>query len=150
MKLRYLFGVLMLLSLGACTETKQPTTTSNDLTGNWTGNYETQQAGNCTWTGVPVTATATFQVVNNTVTATVNQIAGPSNIPVPTQFTGTVNGGTVSMSKINNAICNGTPRNYINRFDGTISGNTLTMVSRDTVCPVQGCIFRRTLKLTRQ
>jgi hypothetical protein len=141
-------GLLTLLSLGACTETKQSIPTSNDLTGNWAGTYETQQAGSCSWSGPLVTATATFQVVNNTLTATISQIVGQT--VAPAQFTGTVNGNAVSISKTNNARCNGTPRTYVGRFDGTISGNTLTMVSRDTVCPAQGCIFQRTLKLTRQ
>lgn len=77
MKRNYLLGALLILcSLNACTKQNQLQPTTNDLTGNWAGDYETQQAGSCTWNGVPVTATATFQVVNNTFTATVNQIAG--------------------------------------------------------------------------
>ena len=149
MKSNYLlFSLLTLCSLSACTKKDQPQAINTDLSGTWAGDYQTQQAGNCTWTGVPVTTTATFQVINSTVTATVNQTAGSTT--VPTQFTGTINGNTVSLSKTNNAICNGVPRTYVNRFDGTISGNTLTLTSRDTICPLQGCIFLRTMKLTRQ
>ena len=149
MNRNYILGALLTLcSLSACNKQDPPQAMSNDLSGNWAGDYQTQQAGNCTWTGVPVTATATFQVVNTTVTATVNQTAGPTTIPA--QFTGTINGNAVSLSKTNNAICNGVSRTYVNRFDGTISGNTLTLISRDTICPAQGCIFQRTLKLTRQ
>lgn len=149
MKSTYLLSALLTLcSLSACTKEDQPQAIRNDLSGSWAGDYQTQQAGNCTWTGVSVTATATFQVINSTVTATVNQTAGTTTVPA--EFTGTINGSTVSLSKTNNAICNGTPRTYVSRFDGTISGNTLTLISQDTICPVQGCIFRRILKLTRQ
>lgn len=151
MKGKCLLGALLILySLSACTRQNQLQPTTNALTGNWAGDYETQQAGNCTWTGPPVRATATFQVVNNAVTATVNFVVNQIISPTPTQFTGTLNGSTISLSKSNHAVCNGISRTYVHRFDGTINGNTLTMVSRDTVCPVQGCIFQYTLKLTRQ
>ena len=144
------FGIVLLLSVSsACTRPDQPSSTSNDLAGNWTGTYETQQTGSCTWSGpASVPTTATWQVVNNTVTGTVSRQLG--SISGSAQLTGTISGGTVNVIEMNNAICNGAPRTYVSRFAGSISGTILTLVSSDTLCPVQGCIFRRTLKLTRQ
>ncbi len=143
-----LVTVLILWSVSACKRSDSAPVVNSELNGNWSGDYQTQQAGSCSWTGPATTTTATFQVVNNTVTATITQIAGPTSIPA--QYTGTLKSGLISISKSNSAVCNGTSRTYTNRFDGTISGNTLTLISRDTVCPVQGCIFLRTMKLTRQ
>ena len=140
--------ILIMCSLSGCKKTDPDPVVNKGLSGNWAGDYQTQQAGSCSWSGPVVTATATFQVVNNTVTATVIQTAGPTS--VPTQFTGTIDGNTVSLSTANSTICNGTPRSYISRFGGTINGSTLTLVSRDTICPAQGCIFLKTIKLTRQ
>lgn len=149
MKLRYLSGLLMLLSLGACTETKQPTTTSNELTGSWAGTNETQQAGTCTWSGdASIRTTAKWQVVDKTVVGTVERTAGPTTVTA--RFNGTIDGNTVRVSEINQVVCNSVPSSYQSRYEGTISGNTLTLVSRDTLCPAQGCIFLRTLRLTRQ
>ena len=150
MKSTRLFGIVLLLSVsGACTKPDQPHTASSNLAGNWTGTHETQQTGSCSWGGpASVPTTATWQVVNKTVTGTVRRQLG--SVSGSAQFTGTVNGSTVNVSETNNATCNGTPRTYLSRFTGGISGNTLTLVSSDTLCPVQNCIFRRTLKMTRQ
>ena len=143
-----LSAILILCSLIGCKKSDPDPVVNNDLSGNWTGDYQTQQVGSCSWNGPAVTAKATFQVVNNTVNATVTQTAGPTS--VPTQFTGTLDGNMISLSTTNNAICNGTPRSYTLRFGGTINGSSLTLVSRDTICPNQGCIFLKTMKLTRQ
>ncbi|GAB3959038.1 hypothetical protein GCM10028805_54390 [Spirosoma harenae] len=140
--------MLICFSLAACTSNDQPKPTDTNLEGKWFGDYDTQQVGACQWNGQPLTAAATFQVMNNSVTATVNYIAGQSSVPV--QFTGTLNGNKVNLSQVNNAACDGVPRTYTNRFEGSINGNTLTLVSQDTVCPAQSCIFRRTLKLIHQ
>lgn len=40
-------------------------------------------------------------------------------------------------------------RTAVTRYTGMISGNTLTLVASDTLCPVEGCIFQQTFKLTR-
>ena len=141
-------ALLLILGAGACTTVDQPRTAGADLSGNWTGTYETVQAGTCTWSGpASEAATATWQVVNNTITGTVSRQVGQSSSSK--QFTGTLNGNVVSVGETTNAVCNGTSRSYVSRFSGTVMGNTLTLTSRDTLCPAQGCIFGRTLRLTR-
>lgn len=143
-----LYVTLLLCSLVGCRKDDPAPVVSSGLGGNWSGNYQTEQAGECTWSGPSVTAKAAFQVVNNTVTASITQTVNSNS--VTEQLTGTLTGTTVSLTKISNSICSGTPGTYVSRFGGTISGNTLTLVSRDTLCPVQGCIFLKTIKLTRQ
>ena len=140
--------VFILCSLVGCKKSDPDPVVSTGLSGNWAGDYRTQQAGDCTWNSPSAIAKGAFQVMNNTVTATITQTIGQNSLS--TLFTGTVDGNTVSLSTTSNARCDGTPRSYINRFGGTINGNTLTLVSRDTVCPAQGCIFLRTINLTRQ
>lgn len=149
MRLRYLSKLLVLLILGACSETKPPVTTGNDLSGNWAGPYESEQAGSCSQGAeVPTRTTVTWQVDNSAVVGTVIRTTGPTVIT--TRLTGTIDGSRVRVGQINQVICNGSPGNYQSRYEGTISGNTLTLVSRDTLCPAQRCIFLRTLRLTRQ
>lgn len=149
MRQNYLLSVALLLcSLMSCRKDDPAPVVSGGLGGNWSGDYQTQQAGECSWGSPPVTAKATFLVVSNTVTATITQTVGPNSIAQ--ELTGILNGNTVSLTKINNSICNGTPGTYISHFGGTINGDELTLVSRDTVCPAQGCIFLKTMKLTRQ
>jgi len=149
MRRNYLLCAALLLgSLIGCRKDDPVPVVGSGLSGSWSGDYRTEQAGECTWGGPPVIAKATFQVVSNTVTASITQTVNSNSITE--QLTGTLNGNLVSLTKINNSICNGTPGTYVSRFGGTVSGNTLTLVSRDTLCPVQGCIFLKTMKLTRQ
>jgi len=77
MKPNYLLGlVLVLWSLSGCMKSADPApAAANDLSGQWMGGYQTQQAGDCSWDGPTVTTTATFQVANDTVTAT---LVGPN------------------------------------------------------------------------
>ncbi len=120
----------------------------NDLSGNWTGNYQTQQIGPCRWVGTTPSTTATFMVTNGTVTATITQTVGQNKST--DRLTGTITGNTVRLNQTTNATCDGIPRTYTRRFEGAVQSNTLNLISRDTLCPVPGCIFLRTLKLTRQ
>lgn len=150
MKTITVLGLLIGLSLGACKHDENPPATAN-LAGNWGGTYETQQAGSCTWSGdASIPATASWQVSGTSVTGTLSRQYGQTTTPV--SLTGTLNGTAVQLNelKANNVTCNGVSRTYSARYQGSIAGNTLNLVSMDTLCPVQGCIFRRTLKLTRQ
>lgn len=143
--------LLLILLVTGCKhhEEMQPTTSS--LAGNWSGTYDTQQAGSCTWSGAAsVPTTASWQVNGNNVTGTINRQFG--QVSSPTQLTGTVSGNSVQMAETtaNNVLCNGIGRSFFSRYTGNIMGNTLSLVSLDTLCPDQGCVFRRTLNLTRQ
>lgn len=152
MKLATLSKILLvLLSFTGCThqEELQPTTTN--LAGNWSGTNETQQAGSCSWAGpASIPVTASWQVTGTTVTGTINRQVGQTS--VPTLFAGSITGSQVKLSETtaNNVICNGLGRTYFSRYEGIVTGNTVRLVSLDTICPAQGCVFRRTLTLTRQ
>ena len=102
----FLILLLTLLSLSACQDHLQPAIIT--ITGNWAGTFETLQTGQCGWRGdASIPAPATWQVVNNTVSGTVNRQFGQFNNLA--QFTGTVNGGVVSVSETNNTTCSGRP-----------------------------------------
>ena len=141
----------LLLGIYACKHTDPVQPASNNLTGNWSGTYDTQQVGACSWTGAAsLTATATWQVVDKTVTGTMTRQYG--QVSIPTQLSGTISGSTIQVSetKANNVNCNGIDRTYVSHYEGNVSGNTLHLTSMDTLCPDQNCIFRRTLNLTRK
>ncbi|GAB3764677.1 hypothetical protein [Spirosoma pomorum] len=152
MKTNIVIALLLAFSQSACDKPDGEPVAHADLEGNWSGDLQTQQLGSCSWNTPNATATATFQLVGSnhttgTVKATVIQTIGPNSIPV--EYTGTINGTNVVMSNSNKAICDGVSRTYVARLTGTLNGNTLTMISRDTLCPTQACIFLRTLRLTR-
>jgi hypothetical protein len=152
MRTNLIIALLIAFGQSGCTKPDGEPIAHADLKGNWSGDFQTQQAGSCSWNTPAATATATFETVSSdnitgTVKATVIQTIGPNSVPV--EYTGTINGNTVMMSNTNNAICNGVFRTYVARLEGRVNGNTLTMMSRDTLCPTQGCIFLRTLRLTR-
>lgn len=143
------FFALLLLA-GSCQRTEPIQPAASDLAGNWQGTYDIQQAGSCNWSGpTSLPTTATWQVSGTQVTGSITRQYGQTS--TLTQLTGTISGSTVQVieTKANNVSCDGVARTYISRYEGTINGNALTLNGTDTLCPVQGCIFRRTLKLTR-
>jgi hypothetical protein len=121
---------------------------TNDLSGNWIGDYQTEQVGPCRWVGTTPSTVATFTVTTGTVTAMLTQTVGQNKSS--DRLTGTLTGSTLRLNQTINATCDGLPRTYTRRFEGVVQGSALTLVSRDTLCPVPGCIFLRTLNLTRQ
>jgi hypothetical protein len=152
MKLTQLVGVLLaLVAFTSCTKREELQPTPTQLEGTWKGTNETQQVGDCSWKGATsLPVTASWQVTGSAVSGIISQQLG--QVGVPTSFTGTITGNQVKLSEVvaNNVLCNGLDRSYFSRYEGSIAGKTLSLVSLDTLCPAQGCIFRRTLNLTRQ
>lgn len=139
---------LLILLLGCSKpEAAQP---AADLTGTWAGTTAIAQAGNCTWgSAATLPTSATWQVANNEVKATI--IRKDGSIEVPVTMVGTLIGTRIRLlSQGQNATCNGVARQYSVWYEGEVSGKELTLVGLDTICPVQKCIFRRTVSLTRQ
>lgn len=135
----------MLISLTSCSRKDQPQPLSSVLTGNWQGVNNTQQLGNCAWAGDPsVAVTATFQVTTAGVTGSLTRGGSTQSV------SGRVSGSSVTISEVNQVVCNSTWGSYTARYEGNIGGDTLRLTSRDTLCPIQGCIFLRTLKLVRR
>ncbi|WP_420148210.1 hypothetical protein [Spirosoma sp.] len=142
--MKYVYSLALSVLIG-CIRQEQPQAVSGELAGSWQGVYETEQIGSCAWSGdASVPTTATFQVTSNTVTGKI--MRGSASQPI----SGSLSGNTVQINEVNNTICYGVFGSYTARYKGLIDGNTLTLTSRDTLCPTQGCIFLRTLKLTRQ
>ncbi len=97
MKRLRLLGLLTGLSFTACQHTDPIQPTNAELSGNWAGSYETQQAGSCTWHGeASIPARASYQVSGTTVTGTLSRQYGQSSVSV--SLTGTLSGSVVRLS----------------------------------------------------
>ena len=141
-------SVLLVSSVILACSTPEPQPA--ELTGNWTGTFEVAQAGSCTWGGeTATTASATWQVTGSSVTATLRRTIGSTTGNVV--LNGTRTGSRVVLTHASkNGICNGIGRVYSTQYAGDVAGNTLTLVGYDTICPVQRCIFKQTIRLTQQ
>lgn len=137
--------LIMLISLTSCSRKDQPQPVSSTLTGNWVGVNNTQQLGSCAWSGdLSVAVRASFQVTTAGVTGSLTRGGATQSI------SGQVTGSSMIVSEVIRVVCNSTWGSYTARYEGSIGGDTLRLTSRDTLCPMQGCIFLRTLKLVRQ
>lgn len=138
---------LLLFLLLACSQSD--ILPADSLAGTWAGNSATAQVGDCTWgSAASVAVSATWQVTGQAVKATFTQQGG--QVYVITTMLGTLTGSKVTLSEAQHGVCFGVPRNYSTRYEGEVKGKELTLVGLDTICPVQRCIFRRTITLTRQ
>ena len=146
MKKQHLFCLLFIgVLLDGCTSKDEPQRINEGLAGSWQGANEIRPLGRCSWTGdASVSVKATFQVTDSTITGRL--VRGASSV----QITGKVDGTNVRINENSNVICDGVPGTYTSRYEGLLNGNTLTLTSRDTLCPKEECIFLRTLKLARQ
>lgn len=115
--------------------------------GNWVGNYQTVPLGKCSWKVPTIPVTATFRTVNDSIIGTVTPPVGSTAVPI--NLRGRLTGSTISLAQANDAICYGTLRTYVNHFEATLQRDKLTIISYDTLCPEQDCIFLRTLTLAR-
>ncbi len=137
--------LIVLISLASCGHQDQPQPVNSALTGNWLGVSSTKQLGKCAWAGnLSETVIASFQVTTAGVTG--NLTRGGTTQPI----NGRVTGSSVTIYEVNRVVCNSSWGNYTARYEGSVEGDTIRLASRDTLCPIQGCIFLRTLKLTRQ
>lgn len=155
MKSTYLLGLLLLfLCLVTCQKEDPPQAVSKDLTGKWVGMYKTQQIGAC---NVPfgndsLTAEATWEVVNDSVKGVVNRNRNKDGIWLTTHYlVGRFDGDSLRVGETITMSCGPYYTTYVLRFKGVISGNTLNLVSHDTLCPLimKDCFYLRTLKLMR-
>lgn len=151
MRFKASFAWLILLTQSACHKSDSVQTASQGLSGNWVGTNTTQQISTCSWDGpASVPITASWQVTGTSITGTLYEQPGIGVLSTP--VVGTIDGNKVRLrdTVANNVICSGIARSYFSRYEGTLQGNTLSLVSIDTLCVEYGCIFKRTLSLTRQ
>ena len=135
--------------LCACSKPDPVQPANADLSGDWTGADELKQVGNCSWSGeTSIGTTATWQVSNNTVTATFTRKSTP--MPIMIKLTGTLSGNKISLNETKRAICNGVPNMHNVNYSGEVTGKTMTLIGLDTICPIEKCIFQQTLKLTQR
>lgn len=141
-----LLPALALLLL-ACSkpDSVQPATA---LMGSWAGKEALEQTGDCTWSGeIAILVSATWEVTGNTVRATINRRYDQLEVPVTMQ--GTFMANKLILTERRYGVCNGVPRSYNNRYEGEIIGKELVLVTLDTICPVERCIFKKTMTLTQ-
>ncbi|MVM41475.1 hypothetical protein GO730_33605 [Spirosoma sp. HMF3257] len=138
-----------------CTKLTPLQPPTNELEGTWVGTYKSKQISSVPTDQTPVSATATFQVSNQSLVAsiffTVHNILGPPLVsPDPTQFTGRLIDHQISMHRPDGSVCDQTQYRYVLYLNGLVKGDTLTLVGQDTICPVKDFIFQRALRLVRQ
>ena len=150
MKIYYMTLFFIAFSLlCACSKPDSVQPANADLSGDWMGADELKQVGNCSWSGeTSIGTTATWQVSDNTVTATFTRKSTPTSIIV--KLTGTLSGNKISLNETKRAICNGVYNTHNVNYSGEVIGRTMTLVGLDTICPIEKCIFQQTLKLTHQ
>lgn len=144
-RLTPLFALALLWLVFACSK---PEPVPAALAGAWAGMEALAQAGDCAWSGeVSVPVSATWEVTASTVKATINRQY--NQLVVPVTMHGTLVGNKLTLTERRYGVCNGLPRAYDSRYEGQLTGADLVLVTLDTVCAVERCIFKKTITLTR-